>query len=189
MLRKFFIIFIFVISIHPLAWADTIYFKDGKVLKGKVVEKKPDFIYINVDGVIDAYGLSDIEKIVEDKKAKKPVAEVPEKKISLEKRELILQFVEANKTRENMQIVFSRLLAQIPPEKQQAYQSILQVNDIIEALIPVYDKHFNEEELKELILFYRSPLGQKMIEVTPLLMQESMEVTYKYFKEKIAEFK
>ena len=54
-----------------------------------------------------------IEKIVEDKKAKKPVAEVPEKKISLEKRELILQFVEANKTRENMQIVFSRLLAQI----------------------------------------------------------------------------
>lgn len=35
-------------------------------------------------------------------------------------------------------------------------------------------KHFTEEELGELLAFHMSPVGQKSLEKTPLIMQESM---------------
>ncbi len=40
---------------------------------------------------------------------------------------------------------------------------------------PLYDKYFSEEELRGLLAFYKSPVGQKSIDVMPALMQESMQ--------------
>lgn len=40
---------------------------------------------------------------------------------------------------------------------------------------PLYDKFFSEEDLKQIVAFYRSPAGQKSIEVVPQLLQESMQ--------------
>jgi hypothetical protein len=39
---------------------------------------------------------------------------------------------------------------------------------------PVYNKYYSQEEIKQLIVFYESPLGRKVIEVTPLATQETM---------------
>jgi hypothetical protein len=41
----------------------------------------------------------------------------------------------------------------------------------------LYDKYFTEQELKDLVGFYRSPAGKKSIEVGPKLFSESMELT------------
>jgi len=43
-------------------------------------------------------------------------------------------------------------------------------------IIPVYHKHFTHAEIKDLIAFYKSPLGRKMIQVMPVLVQESISV-------------
>lgn len=40
---------------------------------------------------------------------------------------------------------------------------------------PIYDKFFTEEELKDLVAFYKSPTGQKAIGVMPQLMQDAMQ--------------
>jgi len=40
---------------------------------------------------------------------------------------------------------------------------------------PIYDKHFTETELKDLVAFYKSPTGQKAILVMPDLMRESVD--------------
>lgn len=40
---------------------------------------------------------------------------------------------------------------------------------------PLYDKFFSEDELKQIVAFYKSPAGQKTIEVVPQLLQESMQ--------------
>ena len=45
--------------------------------------------------------------------------------------------------------------------------------------IKVYADTFTEEELKGLISFYKSPVGQKFIEKTPELMKRSMELSQK----------
>lgn len=42
-------------------------------------------------------------------------------------------------------------------------------------IVPVYDRHFSSAELRELISFYQSPVGQKMITELPAVTQESME--------------
>jgi hypothetical protein len=39
---------------------------------------------------------------------------------------------------------------------------------------------YTEEELQALIKFYESPVGQKMIAKTPLLMQQTMAISQKH---------
>jgi len=39
----------------------------------------------------------------------------------------------------------------------------------------IYAKHFTEQELKELVAFYKSPLGQKMLKEEPLAVDQSMK--------------
>lgn len=47
--------------------------------------------------------------------------------------------------------------------------------DITEQMFyPLYDKYFNEDELRGLVAFYKSPVGQKAIDVLPALMQEAL---------------
>ncbi len=41
-------------------------------------------------------------------------------------------------------------------------------------LYPVYEKHFNIFELNQLVQFYESPLGQKLVRVSPELLTESL---------------
>lgn len=47
---------------------------------------------------------------------------------------------------------------------------------LITEIVPVYAKHFNQDEVKDLIAFYRTPLGKKSIEVMPAVMNECMQV-------------
>jgi TonB family protein len=45
----------------------------------------------------------------------------------------------------------------------------------IDIVVPSYDKYFTDEEIKGLIQFYESPLGQKMASVQPELASESQK--------------
>jgi len=63
--------------------------------------------------------------------------------------------------------------------------AVLNVNEIIPRLVPVYDKYFSEDELKELIAFYKGATGRKLIKVMPLIMEDSMKATEAYFQEKM----
>ena len=49
-------------------------------------------------------------------------------------------------------------------------------NELVQKLVPVYSKHFTEQEIESLITFYRSTTGKKMIDKMPLILQESMEI-------------
>ena len=40
---------------------------------------------------------------------------------------------------------------------------------------PLYDKFFTEDELKDLVAFYKSPTGQKSIGIMPQLLQDAMQ--------------
>lgn len=42
-------------------------------------------------------------------------------------------------------------------------------------VIAIYDKHFTHKEIKELIKFYKSPIGQKTLEKTQIITQEMMD--------------
>ncbi len=54
------------------------------------------------------------------------------------------------------------------------YMAEADPNDLIKMIIPIYEKHLTHEEIKQLIAFYESPIGKKLIKVQPQIMMESM---------------
>jgi hypothetical protein len=74
-----------------------------------------------------------------------------------------------------------KLLASVPNnEKGQAfvnafvdaYQKKLDLDQITGQLVSVYDKHFTDDEIKSLLQFYGSPLGQKVAAEMPKISRE-----------------
>ncbi len=48
---------------------------------------------------------------------------------------------------------------------------------LAEAYLPLYDRHFEEQELEAIVGFYRSPAGRKMVRVLPVLVNEGVTRT------------
>ncbi len=57
-----------------------------------------------------------------------------------------------------------------------------------EITLPIYGENFTESELRDLIAFYRTPAGQKMIAVAPKLMMDSMMAFSEKLGPKLQEF-
>jgi hypothetical protein len=49
------------------------------------------------------------------------------------------------------------------------------VDDMLEAMVPVYQKYFTKGDIDALIAFYSSPTGQKMIRQMPQVTAEAMQ--------------
>jgi len=73
------------------------------------------------------------------------------------------------------------------------YQKKLDVDQITEQLVGIYDKHFTDDEIKGLLQFYGSPLGQKVAAEMPKINRETQAavraVSSKAAKEALAEVK
>jgi uncharacterized protein len=62
----------------------------------------------------------------------------------------------------------------------------INVPELIEqVVVPLYDKYYTESELRDLIAFYKTPTGQKMITVQPQLTGEAMSRTMQYLMPKM----
>jgi len=51
--------------------------------------------------------------------------------------------------------------------------SNLQSGDLLDLIVPIYDKYYSRDEIKGLIQFYETPVGNKMVSVTPQIAVES----------------
>ena len=55
------------------------------------------------------------------------------------------------------------------------FRSKLDVNQLLALAVPLYDQNYSDAEIKSLIAFYETPLGQKVVRVTPSMTAEMME--------------
>lgn len=55
------------------------------------------------------------------------------------------------------------------------YEKKFDVDEVTEQLISVYDKHYSDDEIKGLLQFYGSPLGQKVAAESPRIGREIQE--------------
>jgi len=67
-----------------------------------------------------------------------------------------------------------RLLDALPEEVEAVFEA--NITSFKEATIPLYGKYFTGAEIKQMLQFYSTDLGQKTIKVMPALLQESMVV-------------
>ncbi len=105
----------------------------------------------------------------------------------MSKDQLIRKFVAIYGVKENMQANFDQMTGTLKPEQAQAFRTAVRVDDIVEKLLPIYDKHFSEADLKAYIRFYTSAEGRKLVQSLPLLMKDSVDVSMKYLDANLPE--
>jgi hypothetical protein len=54
--------------------------------------------------------------------------------------------------------------------------SALPMDEMVDALVPIYQKHLSKADLAAVTAFYSSPAGQKILKELPGIMAESMQV-------------
>ena len=211
-----------VLFFQSICSAETLYLKNGKKIRGQIVEKNDKLVKVDISGVKITYYNDEIDRIEAadaqvsantEKKSEPAVSpslpsastEIPSAprasfpvpsteptpsssgavNISDAKKSLILELIDVSGTKETMSQMFSQIISQAPVEQAASLKSVLNINEIISRLVPIYDKYFNEGELKELIAFYKGETGRKLIKVMPLLMEDSMNASMAYFQEKM----
>ena len=56
-------------------------------------------------------------------------------------------------------------------------------DQLIKMIIPIYDKHFSEKEIEEMVTFYKSSVGRKLVSELPFILTESMQAGEKWGRE------
>lgn len=91
------------------------------------------------------------------------------------------RFLELTKTdalgRQTIDAIVRQVRPDVPNVPASFWEEFLKSTDphgIIDELAPVYEKHFTPVELSELIKFYESPVGQKLLEVQPQLNKDAL---------------
>ena len=182
-----------------LASAASVNLTNGNVVQGDIVKQDSKGLQISVDGVTMTYYADEIKDIDGKPFAAQPQVETNTPKptptaggIDPDKRILILKFIDVFGTRQALTNNFELMLKQIEKEKPDEAKKIRQrvkVDEIIERLLPIYDRNFTSDDLKAFIAFYGSAEGQKLISTIPELMKESIMESIKYMQEKFPESK
>jgi len=63
-------------------------------------------------------------------------------------------------------------------EKEEFTKDVM--GSLIDLLVPVYKKHFSEQDLKDAIEMYNTPIGKKISEKTPIIAQETMQASMQW---------
>lgn len=103
--------------------------------------------------------------------------------ISKEKRKQVEKMIRLTGMEKLMDQIKTQLISgmktqskNLPEGFWEKFEQKLDVNGLLEKLIPVYDKYYTVEDLKAINAFYESPVGQRMLSTLPQVMQESMKI-------------
>ncbi len=75
---------------------------------------------------------------------------------------------------QNMITQFKQILPEVPVEYWDQFMDKVSPEDMIKMVVPIYDRHLSHEEIKDIIAFYETPTGRKLIQQLPLITAESM---------------
>lgn len=170
-----------------LAEADVLQLIDGRAFKGEIIEQDDLQVVIKDEqGRINRFYKEQIKNIVEGD-LQTPITVDPAQfaNIAADKTQLIIRLLEANGTRKSLERNIQDTLSKVPAKQKAGFEKLLNLNEIVAELIPVYDKHFSQEEIVAMSAFYESEAGQKMISVAPDLIEEAAKATLGYFQKKL----
>ena len=64
---------------------------------------------------------------------------------------------------------------QVPEEFWDTFIKEVHSDELIDLVVPIYDKYYTRQEIQDLTTFYQSPVGQKTIKVLPKLSAEAID--------------
>jgi hypothetical protein len=113
-------------------------------------------------------------------------------------KEDVMRYLDAMHTRDMMMSMMNLMAKQtstmvhdqvskqqdLPPDAEARINKMTQdmfknfpVDDLLQAMVPVYQKHFTKGDIDALVTFYSSPAGQKLIKELPAITAESMQAS------------
>ena len=66
--------------------------------------------------------------------------------------------------------------------------SYFDIEDLMNKIVFIYNKHFSLGEIEGLISFYKTDIGQKLIQVNPTVMNDSMIIGQQWAEESYNKF-
>lgn len=107
-----------------------------------------------------------------------------------EKQANIRKFLELTGTQKMAEMMTNNMLNSIKASTKGVdstffaeFQKEVKFDGLLDQLIPIYDKYYSDTEIKELLQFYQSPVGQKVIATLPAITQEAMVIGQGWGKE------
>ncbi|BAZ31439.1 hypothetical protein NIES4074_39120 [Cylindrospermum sp. NIES-4074] len=102
----------------------------------------------------------------------------------------IKKLIEITGSRNLSQQITTQLIAalkseypQVPQKFWDTFAAELKPDEMIDEFIPIYGKYYTNEEIKQLIAFYETPLGKKTIRILPEISRESTAIGLRYGRE------
>jgi len=99
---------------------------------------------------------------------------------------LATEIIELSGSKEQFKLFLDAFLKNVSERRANAIKGLVDVNEFCDRMIPLYKKHFSVTEMQDLIDFYNSDTGQKLIRLNPTLFKEGSEIGEQYFKEKLS---
>ncbi len=203
---RIFLILLMLSGFTPTAWAAVLHLKDGYTIEGTIIERNNKSIKMNIDGTLLTYYVDEIQDIdgqpfaatQAGPSAVSATPTAPESPaVNADKKALILKLMEITNIREGMMESFkfmkenlSEVMKKNFPEagagvgiivdKIFDMDKIFNADEMLETLIPIYDRNLSAEELQGLINFYGSDVGHKLILVSPVINKEVMRYSIDY---------
>ncbi|MGG6463579.1 DUF2059 domain-containing protein [Solilutibacter silvestris] len=105
----------------------------------------------------------------------------PQSQIDPEKRQLINRLFVVMGIKDNAEAMKGKIFALMSSSKSQEQKEVIDrvskkfdSQKIVDAYIPIYDRHYSKDDLKGLISYYESPLGRKVVKESPAIAQEGL---------------
>ena len=100
-------------------------------------------------------------------------------------RESFKKMMIANGSEQTFKVVIDQMISayktQRPEIKQEIWDGLgasfhkIGIEELLDLLLPVYQKHLSLEDINNMNAFYETPTGRKFAEKTPAITQESMQ--------------
>lgn len=185
-MKKLMFILFLILIVCPAVWADTVYLKDGGSLEGTVVGENSVAVTMKIDGKLRKFYRGQIDRLEKDTaKASGGMNASASGEISWEKKELIMRLIESTGVRTQLEESVARAVQSAPPGQIAEFSNLFNVNDILDQIVPIYDKYFTAEDLKEIVAFHESPVALKLKSVMPDLMKDVTQTALEHFQSKM----
>jgi len=179
--------------------ADVLYLRNGTSVEGDIVFQERDFVTIKVGGRMQQYVTDTIrfiekdgEYIYLDEEKDQPEVGVELESASpsdagesFESLALLDELIQLMGIREKIESQLDKALSRLPLEQRGIVEEAIDINEIVEKTKSVYEKYYSIKELKELVEFYRSETGQKLLNVTENFSRDVMGVMAEYLRSKL----
>ena len=78
---------------------------------------------------------------------------------------------------------FKGIMPNVPDNFWREFMNEADMDELMDKLVPIYDKYLSHDDIKELVKFYESSAGKRYVKALPQISKESMTIGQEWGEE------